>query len=128
MFKKVIYGNELFQKPAFKPPRFYGYSYHGVGDWEVYYIYPLNWIVRFIRGIYIRIIILLALHSDNFMRLVLFKINRQWKQGRDANEITHYLNAKRLKPRKAKVWHNKAVKKIVARFESKQIIIKGEGI
>jgi len=45
-----------------------------------------------------------------------------------ANEISHYLNAKRLKPRKAKAWHNKAVKKIVARFESKQIVIKGDGI
>lgn len=58
----------------------------------------------------------------------LLKIHRQWKEGRDANEITHYLNAKRLKPRKAKAWHNKAIKKIIARFESKQIVIKGESI
>ncbi|WP_413558318.1 hypothetical protein [Bdellovibrio sp. HCB209] len=57
---------------------------------------------------------------------VLLKIHRQWKQGRDANEITRYLNANMLKPRKAKAWHNKAVKKIVARFESKQVVIKGE--
>lgn len=46
----------------------------------------------------------------------------------NANEITHYLNAKKIKPRKAKEWHNKAVKKIVARFESKKIVIKGEKI
>lgn len=59
---------------------------------------------------------------------MLLKIHRQWKLGRDANEITYYLNAQRLKPRKAKAWHNKAVKKIVARFESKQIVIKGEEI
>ncbi|MDG0818058.1 RNA polymerase sigma factor sigma-70 region 4 domain-containing protein [Bdellovibrio svalbardensis] len=57
---------------------------------------------------------------------VLLKIHRQWKEGRDANEITHYLNAKRLKPRKAKVWHNKAVKKILERFESKKIAIEGK--
>ncbi|WP_413575558.1 helix-turn-helix transcriptional regulator [Bdellovibrio sp. HCB290] len=57
---------------------------------------------------------------------VLLKIHRQWKEGRDANEITHYLKTKRFRPRKAKAWHNKAVKKIVARFESKQIVIKGE--
>lgn len=58
----------------------------------------------------------------------LLKIHRQWKEGRDANEITRYLNAKKLKPRKAKAWHNKAVKNIVARFESKKIVIKGEKI
>lgn len=56
----------------------------------------------------------------------LFKIHRQWKAGMDANELTRYLNAKKLKPRKAKAWHNKAVKKILARFESKKIVIKGE--
>lgn len=59
---------------------------------------------------------------------VLLKIHRQWKQGVDANEITRYLNAKKLKPRKAKAWHNKAVKKILARFESKKIVIKGGSI
>ncbi len=59
---------------------------------------------------------------------VLLKIHRQWKQGMDANEITRYLNGKKLKPRKAKAWHNKAVKKILARFESKRIVIKGECI
>lgn len=59
---------------------------------------------------------------------VLLKIHRQWKEGRDANEIARYLNAKKLKPRKAKAWHNKAVKKILARFESKKIVIKGSGI
>lgn len=56
----------------------------------------------------------------------LLKIHRQWKTGMDANELTRYLNAKKLKPRKAKAWHNKAVKKILARFESKKIVIKGE--
>lgn len=55
----------------------------------------------------------------------LCKIHRQWKDGKDANEITRYLNAKKLKPRKAKEWHNKAVKKIIERFESKRIVIKG---
>jgi hypothetical protein len=45
-----------------------------------------------------------------------------------ANELTRYLNAKKLKPRKAKAWHNKAVKKIVARFESKKVVIKGGGL
>jgi Trp operon repressor len=58
----------------------------------------------------------------------LLKIHRQWKSGMNANEITRYLNAKKIKPRKAKEWHNKAVKKIVARFESKKIVIKGEKI
>lgn len=57
---------------------------------------------------------------------VLLKIHCQWKEGRDANEITRYLNAKRLKPRKAKAWHNKAIKKILERFESKKIVIEGE--
>ncbi|MDD3021733.1 MAG: recombinase family protein [Alphaproteobacteria bacterium] len=56
----------------------------------------------------------------------LLKIYRQWKSGMDANELTRYLNEKKLKPRKAKQWHNKAVRKILARFESNQIIIKGE--
>ncbi len=55
----------------------------------------------------------------------LLKIHRQWKAGMDANALTRYLNAKKLKPRKAREWHNKAVKKIVARFESKKIIITG---
>ncbi len=55
----------------------------------------------------------------------LIKIYRQWKAGMGANELTRYLNAKKLKPRKAKEWHNKAVKKIVARFETKKIVIKG---
>lgn len=55
----------------------------------------------------------------------LLKIHRQWKAGKNANEIARYLNAKKLKPRKAKEWHNKAVKKIVARFESKKIVITG---
>ena len=59
---------------------------------------------------------------------VLLKIYRQWKQGMGANEITRYLNGKKLKPRKARAWHNKAVKKILARFESKKIVIKGSGI
>lgn len=56
----------------------------------------------------------------------LLKIHRQWKTGKDANEITRYLNGKKIKPRKAKEWHNKAVRKIIARFESKQIVIKGD--
>ncbi|UYL09905.1 recombinase family protein [Bdellovibrio sp. SKB1291214] len=56
----------------------------------------------------------------------LMKIHRHWKLGMNANDITRYLNGKKIKPRKAKEWHNKAVKKIVARFESKKIIIKGE--
>jgi site-specific DNA recombinase len=55
----------------------------------------------------------------------LLKIHRQWKAGMGANELTRYLNTKKLKPRKAKEWHNKAVKKIVARFETKKIVIKG---
>lgn len=56
----------------------------------------------------------------------LLKIHRQWKLGMNANDITRYLNGKKIKPRKAKEWHNKAVKKIIARFESKKIVIKGE--
>lgn len=58
----------------------------------------------------------------------LLKIHRQWKLGMNANEITRYLNGKKIKPRKAKEWHNKAVKKIVARFESKKIVIEGKGM
>lgn len=52
-------------------------------------------------------------------------IYRQWKAGMNANALTRYLNAKKLKPRKAKDWHNKAVKKIVARFELKKITLEG---
>lgn len=58
----------------------------------------------------------------------LLKIHRQWKSGMDANELARYLNAKKIKPRKAKAWHNKALKKILARFESKKIVIKGDRI
>lgn len=58
----------------------------------------------------------------------LLKIHRQWKAGMDVNELTRYLNAKKLKPRKAKEWHNKAVKKIIARFESKKIVITGDDL
>lgn len=56
----------------------------------------------------------------------LLKIQRQWKAGCDANEITRYLNGKKLKPRKAKEWHNKAIRKIIARFDSKKIVLKGD--
>ncbi len=57
----------------------------------------------------------------------LLKIHRQWKLGMSANDITRYLNGKKIMPRNAKEWHNKAVKKIVARFESRKIVLRKNG-
>ena len=50
MLKKTIYGNELFKKEGFRPPRFYGLAYRKVNHFaEVYYIFPLYLFIRMIK-------------------------------------------------------------------------------
>ncbi len=46
---------------------------------------------------------------------VLILIRRLAAEGKSAKEIAQYLNGKRLKPRRAKVWHPNSIAKILNR-------------
>ena len=53
MIKKIIHGNELFKTQGFTPAWYYGFAYRPIDrSAEIYYIYPLNWIVRILRKIW----------------------------------------------------------------------------
>lgn len=53
-------------------------------------------------------------------------LHRLWKEGVNPNAIADQLNAKKIPPRKAKVWNRNSVVNILERFKSQTIIIKGD--
>jgi len=54
---------------------------------------------------------------------VLQIIWQQWRQGRSATDITHFLNGKKLKTRNHKEWKRTTVLNILERFENKTTVL-----
>ena len=68
---------------AFKPGRLYGFSYHNPNSFtDVYYLIPINYLVKIVRGIKFRSLVLSAARSDKFRRIVLWYIKTRHQGGR----------------------------------------------
>ncbi len=55
----------------------------------------------------------------------LMLIYRLWKLNTNPNRISDTLNAKKIRPRAAKLWNRNCIVNILTRFEQKQIVLKG---